>query len=228
MRVDAGIDPPADVGFKSEMRPTVPRRLERDLHDSAQQRLVALGLELQAAEAWVPEREPLKEQIAGLVTTVTAVSAEVQEISRGIHPAILSKGELGPALKTLARRCTVPVDLDLHVDQRFADSVKVGAYYVVAEALTNAAKHARASVVEVCAHAAGPTLRLETRDDGIGGAAAGKGSGLTGLVDRVEALGGAMTIQSPVGSGTSVSRRHPARHHLNAISSAPSRSSTRP
>jgi signal transduction histidine kinase len=181
------------------------RRLERDLHDGAQQRLVALGLGLRAAESCVPdELEPLKEQIAGLVTTAAAVSAEMQEISRGIHPAILSRGGLGPALKTLARRCTVPVELDLHIDQRFADSVEVGAYYVVAEALTNAAKHARASVVEVCAHAARSTLRLEIRDDGIGGATAGNGSGLTGLVDRVEALGGKMTIQSPAGSGTSL------------------------
>jgi len=181
------------------------RRIERDLHDGAQQRLVALGLELRAAEACVPdELQPLRERLAGLVTTAAAVSAEVQEISRGIHPAILSRDGLGPALKTLARRCTVPVDLDLHVDRRFADSVEVGAYYVVAEALTNAAKHARASVVEVCAHATGRTLRLEIRDDGIGGAAAGNGSGLIGLVDRVEALGGKMTVQSPAGSGTSL------------------------
>jgi signal transduction histidine kinase len=181
------------------------RRIERDLHDGAQQRLVALGLGLRAAEACVPdELQPLREQIAGLVTTVAAVSAEVQEISRGIHPAILSKGGLAPALKTLARRCAVPVDLDLDVDQRFADSVEVGAYYVVAEALTNAAKHARASVVEVCAHATGSTLRLVIRDDGIGGAAAGKGSGLTGLIDRVEALGGKMTIESQPGRGTSL------------------------
>ena len=151
------------------------------------------------------ELHPLKERQAGLVTIVVAVSAEVQEISRGIHPAILSRGGLGPALKTLARRCTVPVDLDLHVERRCANSIEVGAYYVVAEALTNAAKHARASVVEVCAHATGSTLHLEIRDDGIGGAAAdGKGSGLTGLVDRVEALAGKMTLQSPVGSGTSV------------------------
>jgi signal transduction histidine kinase/putative methionine-R-sulfoxide reductase with GAF domain len=181
------------------------RRLERDLHDGAQQRLVALGLGLRAAEGCVPdELRPLREQIAGLVTTATEVSAEVQEISRGIHPAILSRGGLGPALKTLARRSAVPVDLDLRVDRRFADSVEVGAYYVVAEALTNAAKHARASVVEVGAHATSTTLRLEIRDDGIGGAATGKGSGLTGLVDRVEALGGRMTVHSPVGSGTSL------------------------
>jgi signal transduction histidine kinase len=181
------------------------RRIERDLHDGAQQRLVALGLELRAAEACVPaELQPLKERIAGLVTTVAGVSAEVQEISRGLHPAILSRGGLGPALKALARRCAVPVDLDLRVDQRLPDAVEVGAYYVVAEALTNAAKHSRASVVEVCAQPAGTTLRLVIRDDGIGGAARGKGSGLTGLVDRVEALGGRMTIQSQPGSGTSL------------------------
>ena len=181
------------------------RRIERDLHDGAQQRLIALGLELRAAEACVPdELQPLKEQIGGLVTTVAGVSAEVQEISRGLHPAILSRGGLAPALKTLARRCAVPVDLDVHVDQRLSDAVEVGAYYVVAEALTNAAKHAQASVVEVCAQATGTNLRLEIRDDGIGGAVAGKGSGLTGLVDRVEALGGKMTIQSQPGSGTSL------------------------
>jgi len=181
------------------------RRLERDLHDGVQQWLVALGLELRAAEARVPdELQPLKEQIAGLVTTAAAVSAEVQEISRGLHPAILSRGGLAPALKTLARRCAVPVHLDLRVDQRLPDTVEVGAYYVVAEALTNAAKHAQASAVEVCAQTTSTTLRLEIRDDGIGGADRGKGSGLTGLVDRVEALGGEMTIQSQPGGGTSL------------------------
>jgi signal transduction histidine kinase len=181
------------------------RRLERDLHDGAQQRLVALGLELQAAQDCVPaELQPLKEQIGGLMTTVAGVSAEVQEISRGLHPAILSRGGLVPALKALARRSAVPVDLDLHVEKRLPDPVEVGAYYVVAEALTNAAKHAQASVVELCAEATGTNLRLVIRDDGVGGAARGKGSGLTGLIDRVEALGGKMTIQSPPGNGTSL------------------------
>jgi signal transduction histidine kinase len=181
------------------------RRIERDLHDGAQQRLVALGLGLRAAESSVPdELQPLKEQIAGLATAVAAVSAEVQEISRGLHPAILSRGGLGSALKVLARRCAVPVDLDVQVDERLPDPVEVGAYYVVAEALTNAAKHARAAGVQVCAHTTNRNLRLEIRDDGIGGAARGKGSGLTGLIDRVEALGGTMTIQSPAGNGTSL------------------------
>ena len=124
------------------------------------------------------------------MTTVGEVAAEVQEISRGMHPAILSRGGLGPALKSLGRRCAVPVDLDLSVDRRLTDSVEVAAYYVVAEALTNAAKHAQASAVKVCVEITGTNLRVVIRDDGIGGATVGKGSGLTDLIDRVEALGG--------------------------------------
>jgi signal transduction histidine kinase len=181
------------------------RRIERDLHDGAQQRLVSLGLELRTTEASVPpDLHPLKERISHLVTSVAGISEEVQEISRGIHPAILSKGGLGPALKALARRSAVPVELVLDVDRRLPDPAEVAAYYVVAEALTNAAKHARASAVTVCAEAEGVTLRLSIRDDGIGGADSAKGSGLTGLIDRVEALGGRMQIMSPPGSGTSM------------------------
>jgi len=181
------------------------RRLERDLHDGAQQRLVSLGLQLRIAEASVPsELQPLREQISDVVDGLVGVSAEVQEISRGIHPAILSKGGLGPALKTLGRRSTVPVDLDLGVDRRLPDSVEVGAYYVVSEALTNAAKHARASVVKVGVEAEGADLHLSIRDDGIGGADSRKGSGIIGLIDRVEALGGTMTIQSLARRGTAL------------------------
>jgi signal transduction histidine kinase/uncharacterized protein YoaH (UPF0181 family) len=190
------------------------RRIERDLHDGAQQRLVALGLELRAAEACVPDQlQPLKQQISRLVTSVAGVSAEVQEISRGIHPAILSRGGLGPALKTLARRSTVPVDLDLGVDCRLADSVEVAAYYVVAEALTNAAKHARASLVDVRVEVAGGNLRLTIQDNGIGGADTGRGSGLTGLTDRIEALGGKMTISSQPGQGTALHAHIPLHAH---------------
>ena len=186
------------------------RRIERDLHDGAQQRLVAQGLELRAAEARVPdELQPLKEQISHLVTTVAGVSAEVQEISRGIHPAILSRGGLGPALKALARRSAVPVELDLGVDRRLPDSVEVGAYYVVSEALTNATKHSRATQVVVSGHTKDRTLWLSIRDDGIGGADMGNGSGLVGLADWVEALGGRMRIKSPAGSGTSLEARIP-------------------
>jgi signal transduction histidine kinase len=181
------------------------RRFERNLHDGAQQRLVSIGLQLRTAETSVPpELGSLKRQISDVVDGLVAVSDEVQEISRGIHPAILSKGGLGPALKTLGRRSTVPVELDLAVDRRLPESAEVAAYYVVAEALTNAAKHARASQVTVRAEAGDANLHLSIRDDGIGGADSAKGSGLTGLIDRVEAVGGKMAISSQPGSGTSL------------------------
>jgi signal transduction histidine kinase len=138
------------------------------------------------------------------VSALAGVSADLQEISRGIHPAILSKGGLGPALKTLARRSAVPVALDLAIDRRLPDPIEVGAYYVVSEALTNAAKHSRASEVAVSGQTKDHTLALSIHDDGIGGADVGKGSGLLGLSDRVEALGGRMRIKSPPGAGTSL------------------------
>jgi signal transduction histidine kinase len=179
------------------------RRIERDLHDGAQQRLVSLGLELRTAQDCVPPEMPqLRERIAALVNSVAGVSKDLQDLSRGIHPAILSKGGLGPALKTLARRSTVPVELDLAVDRRLPESVEVTAYYVVAEALTNAAKHARASVVSVGVSTGPASLQLSIQDDGVGGADTGRGSGLIGLTDRVEAIGGQLTISSHPGSGT--------------------------
>jgi signal transduction histidine kinase len=181
------------------------RRFERDLHDGAQQRLVSLGLKLRSAEASVPAHlGSVREQLAEIVDGLTGVSTDLQEISRGLHPAILSRGGLGPALKTLARRSVVPVELRVAVDQRLPDSVEVAAYYVVAESLTNAAKHAQASEVRVTAETAGSAVLLSIRDDGIGGAESAKGSGLTGLADRVEALGGRLQISSPSGSGTSL------------------------
>jgi PAS domain S-box-containing protein len=181
------------------------RRLERDLHDGAQQRLVALGLQARMVEAAMPpELDGLKSQLSDVVSGLTGVSTELQEISRGIHPAILSKGGLGPALKTLARRSTVPVALDLALDRRLPDPVEVGAYYFVSEALTNTAKHARASQVTVYAESKDDNLYLSIHDDGIGGATFGKGSGLIGLKDRAEALRGHLTIVSPPGRGTSL------------------------
>ena len=194
------------------------RRLERDLHDGAQQRLVSLGLQLRIAEASVPsELQPLREQISDVVDGLVGVSEEVQEISRGIHPAILSKGGLGPALKTLARRSTVPVELDLAVDRRLPESAEVAAYYVVAEALTNAAKHARASQVTVRVQAEDANLHLAIRDDGIGGADSAMGSGLTGLIDRVEAVGGKMAVSSQPGCGTSLLVEIPVEVQCGAV-----------
>ena len=181
------------------------RRFERDLHDGAQQGLVSLGLELRALEAAVPPELPaLKRQISNMVSGLAGISEDLQEIARGIHPAILSKGGLGPALKNLARRSGVPVKLDLRLNRELVESAEVAAYYVVAEALTNAAKHARATEVTVCVEVDGANLRLSIQDDGIGGAHAGKGSGLAGLTDRVEALGGQIEIASHTGSGTSL------------------------
>ena len=181
------------------------RRIERDLHDGAQQRLISLGLELRTVEASVPpDLLPLKERISDLVTTVAGVSNDLQELSRGIHPAILSKGGLGPAIKVLARRSAVPVELVLGTDRRLPDPVEVAAYYVVAESLANAAKHAHASTVDVGVNIEGNNVHLSIRDDGIGGADAARGSGLTGLHDRVEALGGRLSISSQPGIGTAL------------------------
>ncbi|MCW3016723.1 MAG: Histidine kinase [Solirubrobacterales bacterium] len=187
------------------------RRIERDLHDGTQQRLVSLGLELRAAEARVPAELPaLKGQIAHAATGLAGAVEDLQEIARGIHPAILSKGGLGPALRTLARRSAVPVKLSLPPDRRLPERAEAASYYVVAEALTNAAKHARASGVridldiDVDVEDNPAIVRLMIRDDGIGGADPGRGSGLVGLRDRVEALGGTLEIASPSGVGTSL------------------------
>ena len=183
----------------------VRRRFERDLHDGAQQRIVSLGLEVRAVEASIPaEQQQLRDKLSNIVEGLAGVSLELQEISRGIHPAILSKGGLGPAIKTLARRSAVPVALDVNVDRRMPESVEVAAYYVIAEALTNAAKHAKASVTNVSAVAADDELHLTISDDGVGGAVAGAGSGLIGLKDRVETLAGRLDISSPTGSGTTL------------------------
>jgi signal transduction histidine kinase len=181
------------------------RRLERDLHDGAQQHLVSLGLELRLAEQSIPpEMQSFKEQLSGVISGLTAVSRDLQEISRGIHPAILTNGGLRPALRTLARRCPIPANVDVLVVGRLPESVEVAAYYVVAEALTNAAKYSQASNVNVCAEVGEGNLCLSIQDDGIGGADSRKGSGLIGLNDRVEVLGGHMKVISPPGSGTTL------------------------
>jgi PAS domain S-box-containing protein len=181
------------------------RRIERDLHDGAQQRLVSLALELRIVEDSVPpDLHRLRDQLAALAAGLAGVSSDLREISRGIHPGILSRGGLGPALKTLAGRAPLPVQLDIGVDQRLSAPVEMAAYYVVAEALTNVAKHAQASEVNVCVEASDTDLHLSIRDNGIGGADRGRGSGLVGLTDRVEALGGHLDIRSPSGQGTTL------------------------
>ena len=186
------------------------RRIERDLHDGAQQRLVSLGLELRAAEAAVPEgHEVIRERIARTATGLSGVLEDLQDISRGLHPAILSKGGLQPAIKALARRAAAPVELDLHAERRLDERLEVAVYYIVAEAVTNAIKHADASVVRIRLHVEDDGIRLWVEDDGVGGAAVGGGSGLIGLKDRVEALGGVIEVESPSGKGTSLHVRIP-------------------
>jgi signal transduction histidine kinase len=179
------------------------RRIERDLHDGTQQRLVSLVLNLRAAEAAVPpERPELRAQLAGVADGLTGALEELRELSRGIHPAILSEGGLAPALKALARRSVLPVELEVDVGARLPEPVEVAGYYVVSEALANAAKHAHATVAEVEARARDGRLHLTVRDDGVGGATLGGGSGLVGLADRVAALGGTIQVHSPAGQGT--------------------------
>jgi signal transduction histidine kinase len=181
------------------------RRIERDLHDGAQQRLVSLALQLRAAQA-AARLEPgeLGAQLAGAVAEATGALEELRETARGIHPAILAMGGLRPALKTLARRSPIPVDLRIHANGRLPEPVEVSAYYVAAEALTNVAKHARASSVSVEVEVAGEVLRVAVRDDGCGGADFTGGTGLVGLKDRVEAIGGRIFLDSPPGAGTSL------------------------
>ncbi|GAB2996247.1 sensor histidine kinase [Mycobacterium bourgelatii] len=186
------------------------RSIERDLHDGAQQRVVSLGLGLRALEASLSDQDPaVSRQLDNLINGMSDLYTELQELSRGIHPAILSKGGLGPALKTLARRSPVPVRLEHSVEARLPEPVEAAAYYVVAEALTNAAKHARAASVTVRVHRHGADLALEVTDDGVGGAVSGGGSGLVGLRDRVEAVSGRFEISSPPGQGTTVAARIP-------------------
>jgi signal transduction histidine kinase len=181
------------------------RRIERDLHDGTQQQLVSLILELRMVEATVPAGlGELRSKLSRLAERLAGVSDQVREISHGIHPAILSSAGLRPALRALGRRSAVPVDINVRIDRRLPEPVEVGAYYVVSEMLTNAAKHARASVVAVDAETSGGTLRLRVRDDGTGGASPLRGSGLTGLKDRIEALGGMFSLHSPEGGGTAV------------------------
>jgi signal transduction histidine kinase len=189
------------------------RRIERDLHDGAQQRLVSLGLELRAAQTMVPPGSTeLEAQLSLAVKGLNDVGEDLQQISRGVHPAILSKGGIGPAIKMLARRCTIPVTLELRPGERLPEWLEVAAYYVIAEGLTNAAKHSRASQVHVELAREGTLLRLSIRDDGVGGADPAQGSGLIGLRDRVEAFGGTIEMTSVKEAGTSLVVTIPIEH----------------
>jgi signal transduction histidine kinase len=182
------------------------RRFGRDLHDGAQQRFVTTAFQLRAAQAAVPPDLPeLAAELDHAVDELAHAMDELRDFAQGIHPTILTMGGLGPALRTLAEHSAVPVDLDVRTNGRLPERVEVAAYYVVSEALTNAAKHGHASSVTVRVETARHVLRVGIRDDGVGGAQFGRGSGLVGLKDRVEALGGEITLQSEPDAGTSLS-----------------------
>jgi signal transduction histidine kinase len=179
------------------------RRIERDLHDGAQQRLVTLALQIRAAQARVPAQlDELASELDHVAAGLSSTLDELREFSRGIHPAILAHGGLAPALKMLVRRSSALVTLDMRLPGRLPEDIEVTAYYVISEALTNAAKHAKASTVHVRVDTASGVLRLDVRDDGVGGADPARGSGLIGLRDRVEASGGTFRLNSRHGKGT--------------------------
>jgi signal transduction histidine kinase len=187
------------------------RRIERDLHDGAQQRLIYLALQLQAAAATVPAGLPgLKADLGAVAAGLADTLEELRKYARGIHPAILTDGGLAPALRALARRCPVPVALTVRVAARLPEQAEATSYYVVSEALANAARHARASAVRVTVEAGDGMLRLSVSDDGTGGANPARGSGLAGLADRVAAAGGTLTVHSRTGQGTCLTAELPA------------------
>lgn len=189
------------------------RGFERDLHDGAQQRIVSLSLQLREAQAAAEDDEALRTQLSTVVDGLAGLHSDLQELSRGLHPAVLSRGGLRPAMRNLARRSAVPVDLVVDVDHRLPVPVEVAAYYVAAESLTNIAKHADADsatvAVAVEEDGEGRVLTLSVTDDGTGGASTDGGSGLVGLRDRVEALSGSLSVTSRPGEGTRISATIP-------------------
>jgi signal transduction histidine kinase len=178
------------------------RRLERDLHDGAQQRLVALRLALGLLKrAAATDPAGAERLVDGAVTELDAALAELRELARGIHPGVLSDHGLEPALSALADRAPLPVDVDAGV-ARLPQAVESAAYFTVAEALTNVAKYAHAHAASVSVAAVNGHVVVEVRDDGVGGADPSRGTGLRGLADRLAALGGQLDVTSPSGAGT--------------------------
>jgi signal transduction histidine kinase len=182
------------------------RRIERDLHDGAQQRLVALALQLRTAQRRLGtgETDPAVEALlTSAVAELQVAVDELRELARGVHPAILTEEGLAAALESLGGRSALPIELDV-LEARLPAQVEATAYFVVCEALTNVAKHAHASKAKVFVSRRNGTLAIEVADDGVGGARPENGSGLSGLSDRVEALGGRLRIESPTGGGTRI------------------------
>jgi signal transduction histidine kinase len=181
------------------------RRIERDLHDGAQQRLVTALLGVNLARRGLGHGDPaVSELLASVADGLTEALAEIRELARGLHPALLSEAGLAVALEELAARLPMPAEADVGPLPELAPNVESTVYFVVAEALTNAVKHARATRVRIGVRHAGGVLAVSVGDDGRGGADPAGGSGLQGLADRVAALGGELTLISPPGGGTTV------------------------
>jgi signal transduction histidine kinase len=184
------------------------RRLERDLHDGAQQQLVSLALDLRLLKARVRDTE-VEPIVDGLAEKLAVALAELRELARGIHPAILTDRGLGPAIEALASRAIVPVDCAVEIEERLPGAIEAAAYFVVAEALTNIGKYAHATRARVAIRREGDVVTVEVDDDGAGGARIGAGSGLRGLQDRLAALDGTLAVDSPEGGGTRIVARIP-------------------
>jgi signal transduction histidine kinase len=190
------------------------RRVMRDLHDGAQQRVVVLALKARLlAQSEAAQTAGLDAELQSFEADLNGVLEELRTIASGLHPAALSRGGLAPALGTLARRSPVPVVLDLRVPAGVAEPVEAAAYYVVAETLTNTTKHAEAARVDVTVELRDGRLWVCVRDDGVGGADPARGSGLVGLKDRIEAFGGTLTLDSPTGAGTTLTAQLPLPKH---------------
>lgn len=197
------------------------RRIERDLHDGAQQHLVAVGMQLRIAAntARAADDDALARELEESIATLNQGLKELRELAHGIHPSLLSQGGLALALPELAGRCPVPVDIAVQPEGRLAELVESTAYFAVAESLANVAKHSQATRAWVRAYVEGEELVLTIRDNGIGGASLDRGTGMLGIVDRIDAVGGSVELDSPVGAGTTVTIRMPA--HLEASEDLP-------
>ncbi|MDX6594133.1 MAG: hypothetical protein QOJ13_3329 [Gaiellales bacterium] len=178
------------------------RRIERDLHDGAQQRLVGLALSLRLARNAVEDPDATRESLEACAAELTLALEELRELARGIHPALLTDGGLSPALEAIANRSTVPVDLDDSLDGRLTAPQEAALYFTASEAVANVAKYAAATSIRVRVWKDDREVAIEVQDDGVGGADSSQGSGLRGLADRVEALGGRLNVTSPTGKGT--------------------------
>ena len=195
------------------------RAVERDLHDGAQQRLVGLALNLRLAERTAdPATALLLDEFA---QELEAAIAELRELARGIHPSVVTESGLPTALGALAKRSPVPLAVEIDLARRYPDVIEATVYYVVAEALTNVVRYASASAASLTVFEAGEVLHVEIRDDGVGGASVGAGSGLSGLRDRVEAIGGALVVESPPGGGTRVVVRIELQGHMEPTEGGP-------